>query len=54
MNLEKRIDEVKVLLDDIKHKKEDIIKLQHGKAGYVYVISNLGSFGDDVFKIGMN
>ena len=24
-----------------------------GKAGYVYIISNLGSFGDDVFKIGM-
>jgi len=23
------------------------------KAGYVYVISNLGSFGDDVFKIGL-
>ena len=27
--------------------------LQNGKAGYVYVISNLGSFGDRVFKIGM-
>ena len=30
-----------------------ISKLQNGKAGYVYVISNLGSFGDRTFKIGM-
>jgi hypothetical protein len=26
---------------------------QNAKAGYVYVISNLGSFGENVFKIGM-
>lgn len=25
----------------------------NGKAGNVYIISNLGSFGEDVFKIGM-
>ena len=30
-----------------------IATLQNGKAGNVYIISNLGSFGDDVFKIGM-
>lgn len=34
-------------------KKEEIINLQNGKAGYVYIISNLGSFGDKMFKIGM-
>lgn len=34
-------------------KKEEITSLQNGKAGYVYVISNLGSFGNDVFKVGM-
>lgn len=34
-------------------KKEEIIRLQNGKAGYVYIISNLGSFGESVFKIGM-
>ena len=28
-------------------------KLQNGKAGNVYIISNLGSFGENVFKIGM-
>lgn len=26
---------------------------QNAKAGYVYVISNIGAFGNDVFKIGM-
>ena len=26
---------------------------QQTKAGHVYIISNVGSFGDDVFKVGM-
>ena len=34
-------------------KKEEISNLANGKAGNVYVISNLGSFGENVFKIGM-
>ena len=34
-------------------KKDEISKLQNGKAGNVYIISNLGSFGENVFKIGM-
>lgn len=29
------------------------MKRANGRAGYVYVISNLGSFGDNMFKIGM-
>ena len=37
----------------VETKKEDIISRQNGKAGNVYIISNLGSFGDNVFKIGM-
>jgi hypothetical protein len=40
-------------LENIEKKKEDIIKLEHGLAGSVYIISNLGSFGNNVFKIGM-
>lgn len=48
-----RIAELEKQLQDINDKKEEIINLQNGKAGYVYIISNLGSFGDDVFKIGM-
>lgn len=48
-----KIKELESQLNDIDKKKEEIINLQNGKAGYVYVISNLGSFGDNVFKIGM-
>lgn len=48
-----KIKELESQLNDIDKKKEEIINLQNGKAGYVYVISNLGSFGDNIFKIGM-
>ena len=48
-----RIKELKGLLSKVEEKKEEIINRQNGKAGYVYVISNLGSFGDTRFKIGM-
>ena len=48
-----KIQELESQLNDIDKKKEEIVNLQNGKAGYVYVISNLGSFGDNVFKIGM-
>lgn len=51
--LSDRIAELETLLSQVNEKKETISKLQNGKAGYVYVISNLGSFGDRVFKIGM-
>ncbi len=41
-------------LDDISTKLEDIDYRQaNQKAGYVYVISNIGSFGEGVYKIGM-
>lgn len=51
--LQKRILELKAQLADVVVKKSEIAKLQNGKAGNVYVISNLGSFGENVFKIGM-
>ncbi len=51
--LQMRIAELQGQLDSVEHKKEEIVSRQNGKAGYVYVISNLGSFGDDVFKVGM-
>ena len=38
---------------ELENQKESIATLSNGKAGYVYIISNKGSFGDDVFKIGM-
>lgn len=49
----KRIEELQGMLAAVETKKEEIISRQNGQAGHVYVISNLGSFGDDVFKVGM-
>lgn len=51
--LSNRIKELQSQLNSVEEKKEEVTRLALGKAGYVYVISNLGSFGDDVFKIGM-
>lgn len=51
--LEERIAQLQAQMEEVKKKKNEIINLQNGKAGYVYVISNLGSFGENVFKVGM-
>ena len=51
--LNKRILELQNQLSDVILQKDKIVNLQNGKAGNVYVISNLGSFGDNMFKIGM-
>ena len=52
-NLKSRILELEGQLASVTVKKENIVALQNGKAGNVYIISNLGSFGDKIFKIGM-
>ena len=51
--LNSRILELQAQLSQVIVKKEEISNLANGKAGTVYVISNLGSFGENVFKIGM-
>ena len=51
--LKAKILELQGQLSDVTLKKDEISKLQNGKAGNVYIISNLGSFGENVFKIGM-
>ena len=51
--LNARILELQNQLAEVTIKKEEISNLANGKAGNVYVISNLGSFGENVFKIGM-
>ncbi len=51
--LKKRLSEVLEMQTKVEEKKAEIINLQNGKAGTVYVISNIGSFGENVFKIGM-
>lgn len=45
--LESHLSEVEKNLQDIDYRQAN------QKAGYVYVISNIGSFGKDVYKIGM-
>ncbi len=48
-----RIRELEEQINGIAKQKEQIASLENGKAGHVYIISNIGSFGDDVYKIGM-
>ena len=43
----------KKLAETEKNKMDLDYREQHTRAGYVYVISNLGSFGPDVYKIGV-
>lgn len=51
--LQARIEELQRQLASVSEQREKIVQLQNGKAGNVYVISNIGSFGENVFKIGM-
>lgn len=51
--LRMRLDELITMFDNVQEKKAEIINLENGKAGTVYIISNIGSFGDHVFKVGM-
>ena len=48
-----QVEALQQMLTDIEGRREEILRLQTGKAGNVYIISNLGSFGDHVFKVGM-
>ena len=47
------IAELEEQVNQLNEKKEEIVNLANGKAGHVYVISNLGSFGENIFKVGM-
>lgn len=51
--LKARILEIESLKAEVAIKKDKIANLQNGKAGNIYIISNLGSFGENMFKIGM-
>ncbi len=52
--LTEQISSFEAKLDEARKKKERAIaRAQLTKSGFVYVISNIGSFGDRVFKIGM-
>lgn len=51
------IDKIRELQDKLtalEAEKKDVLDREaNARAGYVYVISNIGSFGDDTYKIGM-
>ena len=52
--LTERVKSFEAKLDEARRKKERAIsRAQLTKSGFVYVISNIGSFGERVFKIGM-
>ncbi|MED3728561.1 DUF4041 domain-containing protein [Priestia filamentosa] len=49
-----KLRELEAQLELTKRNKEDVInRVQNTRAGYVYIISNIGSFGESVYKIGM-
>jgi len=51
---EQKLAELQVKLKEAEEKNQRAISLaQQTKRGHVYVISNVGSFGEDVFKIGL-
>ena len=45
--LETHLDEINKSLSDIDYRQANM------RAGYVYVISNIGAFGENIYKIGM-
>jgi hypothetical protein len=52
--LNKKIDELQRRLEEAHANKERALsRAQLTKSGHVYVISNIGSFGDRIYKIGM-
>lgn len=52
--LEAELERLKAELEAAHDKKERVMSMaQQTRRGYVYVISNIGSFGENVYKIGM-
>lgn len=52
--LELKIKELQEKLNEVEQQKEDVLNRERNtRAGYVYIISNIGSFGEDIYKIGV-
>lgn len=52
--LQEKIQQLEIELKEAQEKKERALSMaQQTKRGHVYVISNIGSFGENVYKIGM-
>ncbi|MBN8252844.1 DUF4041 domain-containing protein [Priestia flexa] len=49
-----KLKQLEAQLEETKQNKEDVLyRVQNTRAGYVYIISNIGSFGENIYKIGM-
>ena len=49
-----RVEALKAQIEELEDAKNDAnVRLANTKAGYVYIISNIGSFGEGIVKIGM-
>lgn len=54
IEFEAKIQDLKTKLEAAEEKNKRALSMaQQTRAGHVYVISNIGSFGDNVFKVGM-
>lgn len=53
IKLSARIEELQKRIFEIEEKKRAISQAMLTKTGHVYIISNVGSFGEDIYKIGM-
>ena len=52
--LENKLSEIKEIVEKYNDEKEELdYRLENIGAGYVYIISNIGAFGENVFKIGV-
>lgn len=54
IEIKEKIKEIEESIELVNQKEKDIESNEaNNRAGYVYVVSNIGAFGEDVFKIGM-
>jgi hypothetical protein len=52
--LKNELNNIQAKLADVEKNKQDVLyREQNTRAGYVYIISNIGSFGDNIYKIGV-
>lgn len=52
--LTSQVQQLEIMLTEAHQKKERALSMaQQTKVGHIYVISNIGSFGEDIYKIGM-
>lgn len=54
IEIEKTIEQLKNNIEDFDQQQKDLdYRIENIGAGYVYIISNIGAFGENIFKIGV-